>query len=155
MKYFAGTIFLAVVLSACSAPAPGPIKAESTPAQTDTHDHSGRPDRNAPKPIPAFQSPESAKNLPKTLDASLFTGSVKAAYQVVNEIPETIAQLPCYCHCDRSLGHKSLYSCYVDDHAANCSVCMNSALKAYKLQKEKKMTPEQIRDELIKEYGKS
>lgn len=153
MKYFAGMIFIAIALGACSRPAAGPARVDNGSSQADTHDHSGRPDRT-PKPVPAFQSPEGAKKLPKTLDASLFTGSVKMAYQVVSEIPETIAQLPCYCRCDRSMGHKSLYSCYLDDHAANCGICMNSALKAYKLQKEKKMSPEQIREELIAEYGK-
>jgi len=148
-------IINALLTVSCSKQTSAPEKAASTPPQTNTHDHSGRPDRNAPKPIPAFQSPESAKTLPKILDASLFTGSVKAAYQVVGEIPETIAQLPCYCHCDRGMGHKSLYSCYVDDHAAGCGICINSAMKAYKLQKEKKMSVEQIRQELIAEYGKS
>lgn len=153
MKYFAGIVFIVVAFSACSRPAAVPSKVEATPVKAETHDHSGRPDRNAPKPVPAFQSAESTKDLPKVLDASMFTGSVRTAYQIVREMPETIAQLPCYCHCDRGFGHKSLYSCYIDDHAANCGICINSVMKAYKLQKEKKMTPAEIREELIKEYG--
>lgn len=153
MKYLSVIILvLAVSAISCSRQPGDPmVKTEKSSAPAASHDHSGRPERT-PKPVPAFQSAEGAKNLPKILDASLFTGSVKMAYQVVSEIPETIAQLPCYCHCDRSMGHKSLYSCYIDDHAANCGICMNSALKAYKLQKEKKFTPEQIREELIAEY---
>jgi hypothetical protein len=155
MKFSAFFLMLSILTLACSRQPGEPVaKTEKSPVQTNPNDRSGKPERT-PEPVPAFQSPESAKNLPKILDASLFTGSIKMAYQVVGEIPETIAQLPCYCHCDRSMGHKSLYSCYIDDHAAHCGVCMNSALKAYKLQKEKKLTPEQIREELIKEYGKS
>lgn len=107
-----------------------------------------------PKPtMPAFQSEESAKNLPATLSPEIFKGETKAAYTVVKEIPDTIAQLPCYCRCDKAMGHKSLHTCYVDDHAAQCGVCMNSALKAYKLKKEKKMTAAQIREQLAAEYG--
>ncbi len=104
-------------------------------------------------PMPAFQSEESAKNLQATLSPDLFTGETKAAYAAVKEMPETIAQLPCYCRCDREMGHKSLHTCYVDDHAAQCGICTTSALKARKLKKEKK-TIQQIRDALEAEYGK-
>jgi Protein of unknown function with PCYCGC motif len=105
------------------------------------------------KPLPAFQSAESAKNLKLTLSPDMFTGTVRAAYAAVREIPETIAQLPCFCRCDRSVGHKSLHSCFEDDHGAKCGICMNSALKAYKLQKEQKLAPEKIREQLIAEYA--
>jgi len=152
MRFSAAFICLLAVISLSCARQPGdPVRAGDPTARAENHNHSGRPERT-PKPVPAFQSIESARKLPKTLDPSLFTGSVKMAYQVAREIPETIAQLPCYCRCDKSMGHKSLYTCFEDDHAAGCGICMNSALKAYKLQKEKKLTPEQIRDELIAEY---
>lgn len=105
-------------------------------------------------PVPAFQSEESVKNLDPTLSPDIFTGSAKAAYKAVKEIPEVIAQMPCFCRCDRALGHKSLHTCFKDDHGANCGICTNSALKAYKLHKEKKLTPKQIREELIAEYDK-
>lgn len=142
---------MAIVSLSCSRRPGDPVRTGNSPERADSHSHTGRPERT-PKAVPAFQSVESAKNLPRTLDPSLFTGSVKMAYQVVREIPETIAQLPCYCRCDRSVGHKSLHSCFEDEHAVSCGICMNSALKAYKLQKEKKFTPEQIREELIAEY---
>jgi hypothetical protein len=103
--------------------------------------------------IPAFQTEESAKILPATLSPDLFKGSVRSAYRAVREIPEIIAQLPCFCHCDRSFGHKSLHTCFVDDHGAECGVCTNSALLAYRLHKEQKMKPEQIREKIIAEYS--
>ena len=157
------TVILSVLSAACS-------RATAPPQQAghshDSHNAANTTDRAAIKPkpaatekpkprIPAFQSAEGAKNLPPTLAPELFQGSVRAAYQVVREIPETIAQLPCYCHCDLSAGHKSLYSCFMDDHGANCGVCMNEAMTAYKLQKEQKLTPEQIREKIIAEYSKS
>jgi hypothetical protein len=51
------------------------------------------------------------------------------------------------------MGHKSLYSCFEDDHAAHCAVCVNEALLAYKLEKEGKMTTAQIRDRINETFG--
>jgi hypothetical protein len=69
------------------------------------------------------------------------------------EAPELIAQMPCYCYCDRGFGHKSLHSCYVDDHAAHCAVCVDEALEAYWLEKEHGLTPNQIRERIIAKYS--
>ncbi|HLL71901.1 MAG TPA: CYCXC family (seleno)protein [Pyrinomonadaceae bacterium] len=120
-------------------------------AAADSHEgHShGEPGR-----VPRFaKSSADLKNLPPVLPASQFTGMTRAAYAAVKEIPQTIAQLPCYCHCDEGFGHKSLQTCFVDDHAAHCAVCVEEALLAYKLQKEERLTPAQIRERIIAQYG--
>ncbi len=52
------------------------------------------------------------------LSPSLFVGQTARAYQVAKDIPDVLDQLYCYCGCDRSLGHKSLLSCFTDDHGA-------------------------------------
>jgi hypothetical protein len=52
-----------------------------------------------------------------TLDPALFTGKPALAHRVAREIPVVLDQLRCYCGCDRSAGHVSLLSCYVDRHA--------------------------------------
>ena len=120
-------------------------------ASDDHHGHS----HGKPGEVPAFQTdPESLKSLPATLSPVLFSGKQREAYRMVKEIPETIAQLPCYCHCDKGFGHKSLHSCFVDDHAAHCAVCVDEAVLAYKLQKEEKLKPEQIRERIIAQYSK-
>jgi hypothetical protein len=63
-------------------------------------------------------------------------------------------QQPCYCHCDRSVGHTSLHSCFSTDHGAHCSTCMQELFYAYKMTKAKK-TAAQIRDGIVKgEYSK-
>src|SRR2546428_1569223 len=68
------------------------------------------------RPVPAhFTEPQDLKNLKPTLSPEQFTGKVRKAYQVAKEIPQTLTQLPCFCYCD-SIGHKSLHSCYEDDH---------------------------------------
>jgi len=52
------------------------------------------------------------------LSPARFVGQTARAYQIANEIPDILDQLYCYCGCDRSLGHKSLLSCFTDDHGA-------------------------------------
>ena len=53
--------------------------------------------------------------LPKTLDPELFKGEAKRAYQVAREIPEILAQMPCFCGCE-AVGHQNLLDCFVDRH---------------------------------------
>lgn len=104
--------------------------------------------------VPAYQPAMSAGALPPTLAPDRFIGPTQDAYRVAREIPETIAQLPCYCHCDKSMGHKSLHSCFEDTHASQCTVCVSEALMAYDLQKNG-MTPAQIRDRIVTLYSRA
>lgn len=56
-----------------------------------------------------------------TLDPGLFSDPrVKKAYQAAKEIPWVLDSIYCYCMCEESpvFRHKSLLSCYVDNHAA-------------------------------------
>ena len=73
-----------------------------------------------------------------TLSPEYFSGSTAAAYKIAKEIPEVIDSLHCYCECKKHFGHKSLLTCYVDDHAAYCDVCMDEAFMAYELHKQGK-----------------
>ncbi len=104
--------------------------------------------------VPAhFENAQSIGKLQPTLAPESFFGKSRQAYQAAKEIPETLAQLPCYCYCDESLGHKSLHTCYETDHASHCEACTNEALTAYRLQKEEKLNPAQIRARIITEYA--
>jgi len=109
------------------------------------HSHAAR--------VPAFQTVAQIDDLPPTLPANKFIGKSREAYLVAKQIPKTLAQLPCYCECDKAFGHKSLHSCFVDDHASQCAVCVDEALLAYKLQKEEKLTPEQVRERIVEKYS--
>ncbi len=110
------------------------------------------PANNTAAIIPAYyESPPSS--LPPTLAPEKFPGKQRAAYQAAKDIPQTLAQLPCYCHCDRGMGHKSLHSCFEDDHAAHCDVCTNEALLAYRLQKEQHLSAKQIRERIVAKYS--
>lgn len=119
-----------------------------------SHPHTPAQPADGAKIVPAFlKEAPSRSSLGPTLAPEKFTGLTRDAYRVVREIPVTIAQMPCYCHCDRGFGHKSLYSCFEDDHAAHCAVCVNEALLAHKLEKEEKLTPSQIRDRIVAQFG--
>ena len=132
---------------------PEPQQAPQAQAPAPAHDHP-HPHPQDSKTMPAFfEKAPSRASLGPTLAPEQFTGLVRDAYRAVREIPQTIAQMPCYCHCDRGMGHKSLYSCFEDDHASHCAVCVNEALLALKLEKEQKLTPAQIRDRIVQQFG--
>lgn len=104
--------------------------------------------------VPAYMTDaKMIEKLGPTLPPEQFFGRAREAYRVAREIPETLAQLPCYCYCDQGFGHKSLHTCYESDHSAHCAMCVNEALMAYRLQKEEGLSPAQIRDRIIQEYG--
>ncbi|MBX3276730.1 MAG: hypothetical protein KF868_01885 [Acidobacteria bacterium] len=70
--------------------------------------------------VPAYHAdPEKARPFPLTLDPAQFSASyAKRAYQIAKDIPEVLAQQPCYCYCDSGFGHDSLLECHIDDHSA-------------------------------------
>lgn len=127
-----------------------PITQRPTPpAQDNVHIH----EYAAKGRVPAYYTtaPDPA-TLPPTLSPELFTGNKRLAYQAAKEIPQTLAQLPCYCHCDRAHNHKSLHSCFESEHGENCGICINEALMAHSLQK-KGVAVSEIRKQIIAAYG--
>lgn len=105
--------------------------------------------------VPAYYTtaPDPAE-LPPTLPPEVFTGNQRLAYQAAKEIPEILAQLPCYCHCDRGHGHKSLHSCFESEHGENCGICIAEAVMAHQLKKGGASVVE-IRKQIIAAYGSS
>jgi hypothetical protein len=149
----AGIVILGVaaLLMVNSKPAPQPAAPSSD--HLTSHPPMQTP-ATAAKTLPAhFEHAPSRSSLGPTLPPEQFTGLVRDAYRAAREIPQTIAQMPCYCHCDRGMGHKSLHSCFEDDHASHCAVCVNEALLALKLEREQKLSPAQIRDRIIEQFG--
>ena len=121
-------------------------------SQSNSHSTTHRPS-TSPSRVPAFQAAAEAGSLKATLAPAQFVGKTRDAYKAAQQIPVTLAQLPCYCHCDEGFGHKSLHSCFEDDHAAHCAVCVDEALLAYQLQTEQKLTPEKIRKIIVDKYS--
>ncbi len=101
--------------------------------------------------IPAFfESEAQAAPLPVTLKPELFREALTLrAYQIAQKIPSVLAQQPCYCHCDRGAGHRSLLDCYRDDHGASCMICTREAILAGRLHNEG-VPPLEIRESIIR-----
>ncbi|HXM12825.1 MAG TPA: CYCXC family (seleno)protein [Terriglobales bacterium] len=71
------------------------------------------------------------------------------AYELAAKIPKVLYQQPCYCHCDRSMGHKSLHSCFSGTHGAECGTCLKELYYTYTMYKQHK-TAREIRAGIIK-----
>ena len=65
-----------------------------------------------------------------TLDPARFSGKTRAAYEAAKEVPEVLAQLPCYCGCMSGFGHRNNLDCFHDEHGVECTMCQSIALDA-------------------------
>jgi hypothetical protein len=87
-----------------------------------------------------------------TLDPKNFQGNPRQAYEVAERDPALLAQLHCYCGCDKTLGHKSLLDCFRDTHGSTCAICCGEAIDAEAMAS-RGMPIEQIRDALRARYA--
>ncbi len=87
----------------------------------------------------ALNEADKQAELASTLPPEKFEGTARHAYAVAKEIPEVLDQLYCWCHCELNphFRHKSLLSCYQDEHAASCWVCQQEAIMAYEMHKQR------------------
>ena len=108
---------------------------------------------NPVEDVPAYHASAPAKTLklPPILHGKQLTGPnfhyawQSRVYRVAARIPNVLYQLPCYCRCDRALGHQSLHSCFEGLHGAECDTCAKEGFYAYQMTK-KGWTPKQIRE---------
>ena len=70
--------------------------------------------------VPRFhRSAEAAKPFPVLQDPRRYQiPVVSQAYRIAREIPDVLAQQPCYCNCGDTFGHGSLLDCFASDHGA-------------------------------------
>lgn len=109
----------------------------------------------AEEAIPAFHAEAPRGALPETLSPSLFANPVvQNAYALAAQVKKLLYQQPCYCHCDRSQGHKSLHSCFEGTHGAMCSVCMAEVFYSYQMSKQHKSAAEIRKGIIAGEYKK-
>jgi hypothetical protein len=100
--------------------------------------------------VPAYNATVPKGPLPPVMSGTQLTGEYFAhpyqvtVYKMAAKIPGVLYQQPCYCRCDREMGHKSLHSCFEVTHGAACSTCMKEAMYSYQQTKAGK-TPAQIR----------
>ncbi len=104
--------------------------------------------------VPHFNSaPAKGEMLPPILTTDQLQGVARHAYQthayeLAAKIPKVIYQQPCYCYCDRGMGHTSLHSCFSGTHGAVCSTCLKELYYTYSMNKQGK-SPRQIREGII------
>jgi hypothetical protein len=76
----------------------------------------------------------------------------RAAYQVAKDIPDVLEQLPCFCGCMTSFGHKNNLFCFKDQHGSGCTLCQDIALDAKKMH-DQGMPIAQIQDNIKSKYA--
>jgi hypothetical protein len=93
-----------------------------------------------------------AEQLRVTLDPKNFQGDVRKAYEAAERNPGLLAQLHCYCGCDKADGHKNLLDCFRDTHGSTCAICVGEARDAEAMAN-RGVPVEQIRDALRARYA--
>jgi len=85
------------------------------------------------------------------LSPARFAGKTASAYKVAQENPELMDAMYCYCYCKKTIGHKSLLSCFADNHASKCGICQDEAFYAKRMQ-DKGLDIGQIRKEVDRKF---
>jgi hypothetical protein len=100
--------------------------------------------------IPSYHAFALKPPIPATLDPKQFPDALnRNVYTLAAKIKPVLYQQPCYCYCDRSVGHKSLLDCFASPHGSQCDICQREAVLAYQ-QTQKGKTPSQIRAAIIR-----
>ena len=102
----------------------------------------------------------SADTLPAFLDNK--EENVRAVYAAAAKHAAVLDQIPCYCGCGESAGHKSSLNCFIakqnnneitwDDHGTRCGVCLDIAATAAAMTEEGK-SPQEIRTYIDHTYS--
>lgn len=102
---------------------------------------------------PADDSSAVAKSA-DVLSPTIFNDEkTRAAYQVAKDIPEVLEQLPCFCGCMSSFGHKNNLFCFKDQHGSGCEICQDIALDARKMH-DQGMAIAQIQENIKAKYAR-
>ncbi len=87
--------------------------------------------------------------MPETLDPKQFLDAeTRNVYTLAAKEKAILYQQPCYCRCDKEVGHKSLLDCFRDYHGAHCVLCKKEAIFTYTESQQGK-TAAQIRQEIM------
>ncbi|MET3546450.1 PCYCGC motif-containing (lipo)protein [Paenibacillus cellulositrophicus] len=139
-----GIVLGGLLVSGCSDKG-GPDSAE----QTMQHDHGAHQQMAANGDLQ--ETTGGKEQLPSFLQPA--NDTVRTAYMAAAGVKEVLNQIPCYCGCGESAGHKSNLNCFIkevnpdgsvvwDDHGTRCGVCVETALTAASLVKEGKSVKE-------------
>jgi hypothetical protein len=78
-------------------------------------------------------------------DTRIYEREVKPAYEAARQYPATLDRLHCFCECKESMTHRhrTLLTCFTNDHAAGCGICIREALLAKEL-KDKGLSDDEV-----------
>ena len=100
-------------------------------------------------PVPAYHADAPKDPLPDTLDPAQFLDAqTRNIFTLAAKVKPILYQQPCYCGCDKEVGHKSLLDCFTDLHGAHCILCKKEAVFTYTESQQGK-TAAEIRKEII------
>ena len=83
------------------------------------HHPDPRPGITAERVLPAGMVPEG--------------GGTLEAYEAARRVPQVLDGIYCHCNCSKSIGHRSLLTCFESEHASSCGICMGEAMLAAKM----------------------
>jgi len=88
-------------------------------------------------------------------DARIYEPDVRPAYEVAHKYPKTLDRIHCFCECEESpkFKHKTLLTCFTDEHAASCGICVKEALLAAELKR--KGAPDEEVERLVESSFKT
>lgn len=114
--------------------------------------------RSTPSPAPAavaMAMPSAAG----TVDVTTLAPDVAGQYRYVAAHAAEFAQVPCFCGCEQSFGHRNLADCFLradgagfDSHAAGCGVCLGEATVTHDLL-DNGLPPSSAADAVTRQYG--
>lgn len=119
----------------------------------ESEDERGVPHFNAAPPVAADKLPAILTKDQLWGDNAQYPYQIHA-YELAAKIPKVIYQQPCYCYCDRGMGHNSLHSCFSGTHGAQCGTCLKELYYTYTMYKQGR-TAREIRAGIIKGEWKS
>jgi Protein of unknown function with PCYCGC motif len=142
-------LILAVISGAAAAGfGTGFLRAQNSTGQ-ESHAAAAPASKNLKADVPAYHAEPPKGPLPETLDPAQFTDAeTQNIYKLAAKIKPILYQEPCYCRCDKEVGHKSLLDCFSDYHGAHCVLCKKEAAFTYTESQQGK-TAEQIRKEIM------
>ena len=100
-----------------------------------------------PKPRPGITA---ERVLPRAMVPS--NPQTLEAYEAARRVPQVLDGIYCHCNCSKSIGHRSLLTCFESNHASGCDICMGEAMMAAEMTSGGKSL-EQIRKAIDAQYG--
>lgn len=93
------------------------------------------------------------------LDLASASPDIAAHFTYAKDHQDAYSQIPCYCGCEKFLGHRNLYDCFVrsdgegwDAHASGCGVCIGESATA-RLLLDEGQDPTAVRDAVVAQFG--